>query len=76
MMAPQPSPLDVDPAGKGDAIPGGWSPLSASIATLAAVIIANDVYAQVFRTVFNGVGITIFRDARRLRAQRRCSGSA
>ncbi|MBB3658784.1 polar amino acid transport system permease protein [Rhizobium sp. BK650] len=27
---------------------------------LAAVIVTNDIYAQVFRTVVNGVGITVF----------------
>ena len=27
---------------------------------LAGVIIANDIYAQVFRTVVNGVGVTVF----------------
>lgn len=27
---------------------------------LAAVIVANDIYAQVFRTVVNGVGVTVF----------------
>jgi polar amino acid transport system permease protein len=27
---------------------------------LALVIVTNDIYAQVFRTVFNGVGITVF----------------
>ncbi|MEK1891726.1 MAG: amino acid ABC transporter permease [Rhizobium sp.] len=27
---------------------------------LAVVIISNDIYAQVFRTIFNGVGVTIF----------------
>lgn len=56
MMAPQPSPRGQE---KGD-YPWWLVALVVIGLTLAAVIIANDVYAQVFRTVFNGVGITIF----------------
>ena len=56
MMAPQPSPRGEE---KGD-YPWWLVALVVIGLALAAVIIANDVYAQVFRTVFNGVGITIF----------------
>ncbi len=56
MMAPQPNPRGQE---KGD-YPWWLVALVVIGLTLAAVIIANDVYAQVFRTVFNGVGITIF----------------
>ncbi|MDM9624292.1 amino acid ABC transporter permease [Rhizobium sp. S152] len=55
-MAPQPSPQGRE---KGD-YPWWLVALVAIGLVLAAVIIANDIYAQVFRTVFNGVGITIF----------------
>ncbi len=56
MMAPQPAPHGHD---KGD-YPWWLVALVAIGLGLAAVIIANDIYAQVFRTVFNGVGVTIF----------------
>ncbi len=56
MMAPQPNPRGQE---RGD-YPWWLVALVVIGLTLAAVIIANDVYAQVFRTVFNGVGITIF----------------
>ncbi len=56
MMAPQPSPRGHE---KGD-YPWWLVALVVIGLVLAAVIITNDVYAQVFRTVFNGVGITIF----------------
>jgi polar amino acid transport system permease protein len=56
MMAPQPNPRGQE---RGD-YPWWLVALVVIGVTLAAVIIANDVYAQVFRTVFNGVGITIF----------------
>jgi polar amino acid transport system permease protein len=55
-MAPQPNPRGQE---RGD-YPWWLVALVVIGVTLAAVIIANDVYAQVFRTVFNGVGITIF----------------
>lgn len=56
MMAPQPNPRGQE---RGD-YPWWLVALVVIGLVLAAVIIANDVYAQVFRTVFNGVGITIF----------------
>ncbi len=56
MTAPQPNPRGQE---RGD-YPWWLVALVVIGLTLAAVIIANDVYAQVFRTVFNGVGITIF----------------
>jgi len=56
MMAPQPNPRGQE---RGD-YPWWLVALVVIGLTLAAVIIANDVYTQVFRTVFNGVGITIF----------------
>ncbi len=56
MMAPQPNPRGQERAD----YPWWLVALVVIGLTLAAVIIANDVYAQVFRTVFNGVGITIF----------------
>ncbi|MBO9126043.1 MULTISPECIES: amino acid ABC transporter permease [unclassified Rhizobium] len=55
-MAPQPNPRGQE---RGD-YPWWLVALVVIGLVLAAVIIANDVYAQVFRTVFNGVGITIF----------------
>jgi polar amino acid transport system permease protein len=56
MMAPQPAPHGHE---KGD-YPWWLVALVVIGLALAAVIIANDIYAQVFRTVFNGVGVTIF----------------
>jgi polar amino acid transport system permease protein len=56
MMAPQPAPRGHE---KGD-YPWWLVALVVIALALAAVIIANDIYAQVFRTVFNGVGVTIF----------------
>lgn len=53
-MAPQPPSREV----KGD-YPWWLVALLLIGAALAAVIIANDIYAQVFRTVVNGVGITV-----------------
>ncbi|MEK1890030.1 MAG: amino acid ABC transporter permease [Phyllobacterium sp.] len=55
-MAPQPAPVGHS---KGD-YPWWLVALVAIGIVLAVVIIANDIYAQVFRTVFNGVGVTIF----------------
>ena len=55
-MAPQPAPGGHV---KGD-YPWWLVALVAIGIVLAVVIIANDIYAQVFRTVFNGVGVTIF----------------
>ncbi|WP_454852515.1 amino acid ABC transporter permease [Rhizobium binxianense] len=53
-MAPQPPSREV----KGD-YPWWLVALLLIGATLAAIIIANDIYAQVFRTVVNGIGITV-----------------
>jgi len=55
-MAPQPAPGGHS---KGD-YPRWLVALVAIGIVLAVVIITNDIYAQVFRTVFNGVGVTIF----------------
>ena len=60
MMAPQPSPAGRRSGQEKGDYPWWLVALVVIGLTLAAVIIANDVYAQVFRTVFNGVGITIF----------------
>jgi polar amino acid transport system permease protein len=53
-MAPQPPPREV----KGD-YPWWLVALLLIGGALAAVIVANDIYAQVFRTVVNGIGITV-----------------
>jgi polar amino acid transport system permease protein len=56
MMAPQPPPGGHS---KGD-YPWWLVALVVIGIVLAAVIVTNDIYAQVFRTVFNGVGVTVF----------------
>lgn len=56
MMAPQPPPGGRS---KGD-YPWWLVALIAIGLILAAVIITNDIYAQVFRTIANGIGITVF----------------
>ncbi|MDM9621354.1 amino acid ABC transporter [Rhizobium sp. AC44/96] len=56
MLAPQPAPGGHS---KGD-YPWWLVALVVIGIILAVVIVTNDIYAQVFRTVFNGVGITIF----------------
>jgi polar amino acid transport system permease protein len=53
-MAPQPPPRKV----KGD-YPWWLVALLLIGGALAAVIVADDIYAQVFRTVVNGIGITV-----------------
>jgi polar amino acid transport system permease protein len=60
MMASQPNPLGRRSGQEKGDYPWWLVALVVIGLALAAVIIANDVYAQVFRTVFNGVGITIF----------------
>ena len=54
-MAPQPSPRH----GKDDR-PWWLAVLLLIGIVLAVVIITNDIYTQVFRTVVNGVGVTVF----------------
>jgi polar amino acid transport system permease protein len=56
MLAPQPAPGGRS---KGD-YPWWLVALVAVAIVLAAVIVTNDIYAQVFRTVFNGAAITVF----------------
>src|SRR6478736_3828473 len=56
MLAPQPPPGGHS---KGD-YPWWLVALVVIGIVLALVIVTNDIYAQVFRTVFNGVGVTIF----------------
>src|SRR6478609_4546542 len=60
MMASQPNPLGRRSGQEKGDYPWWLVALVVIGVTLAAVIIANDIYAQVFRTVFNGVGVTIF----------------
>lgn len=60
MMAPQPGPGGHRSGQEKGDYPWWLVALVVIGLVLAAVIIANDIYAQVFRTVFNGVGITIF----------------
>jgi polar amino acid transport system permease protein len=55
-MALQPSP---DRSAKGD-YPWWLVALGLLAVSIAAVIVTNDLYAQVFRTVVNGAAITIF----------------
>jgi len=55
-MAPQPA-----PGGHSKSDYPWWLVALVAIGiVLAVVIVTNDIYAQVFRTVFNGAGVTIF----------------
>ncbi len=54
-MAPQPSPRHEK-----DDRPWWLAVLVLIGIVLAVVIVTNDIYAQVFRTVVNGVGVTVF----------------